>query len=125
MAFLIVTGASGVNPDWTAAQSATGDDDTAVQQAVRFPRNIQECHGAEFTHTGAHTDTCMNEHARTQTFVCLYLRLCYQVVLTAFQQEKEVKLKSSPADLVTETDQRVETIILSAIRSQYPQHRFY
>lgn len=67
----------------------------------------------------------MNGHARTQTFVCLYLRLCYQVVLTAFQQEKEVKLKSSPADLVTETDQRVETIILSAIRSQYPQHRFY
>uniref|UniRef100_A0AAX7VUC2 Inositol-phosphate phosphatase n=1 Tax=Astatotilapia calliptera TaxID=8154 RepID=A0AAX7VUC2_ASTCA len=47
-----------------------------------------------------------------------------KVVLTAFQQEKEVKLKSSPADLVTETDQRVETIILSAIRSQYPQHRF-
>uniref|UniRef100_A0A3Q4GCT2 Inositol-phosphate phosphatase n=1 Tax=Neolamprologus brichardi TaxID=32507 RepID=A0A3Q4GCT2_NEOBR len=46
------------------------------------------------------------------------------VVLTAFQQEKEVKLKSSPADLVTETDQRVEMILLSAIRSQYPQHRF-
>ncbi|XP_035770839.1 inositol monophosphatase 1-like [Neolamprologus brichardi] len=48
-----------------------------------------------------------------------------KVVLTAFQQEKEVKLKSSPADLVTETDQRVEMILLSAIRSQYPQHRFY
>ncbi|KAL3989221.1 hypothetical protein ACER0C_013539 [Sarotherodon galilaeus] len=47
-----------------------------------------------------------------------------KVVLTAFQQEKEVKLKSSPADLVTETDQRVEMIISSAIRSQYPQHRF-
>uniref|UniRef100_A0A3Q4MZ29 Inositol monophosphatase domain containing 1 n=1 Tax=Neolamprologus brichardi TaxID=32507 RepID=A0A3Q4MZ29_NEOBR len=46
-----------------------------------------------------------------------------KVVLTAFQQEKEVKLKSSPADLVTETDQRVEMILLSAIRSQYPQHR--
>uniref|UniRef100_A0A668VNN7 Inositol-1-monophosphatase n=1 Tax=Oreochromis aureus TaxID=47969 RepID=A0A668VNN7_OREAU len=40
-----------------------------------------------------------------------------QVVLTAFQQEKEVKLKSSPADLVTETDQRVEMIISSAIRT--------
>lgn len=59
------------------------------------------------------------------TNVCLYLRVCHQVVLTAFQQEKEVKLKSSPADLVTETDQRVEMILLSAIRSQYPEHRFY
>uniref|UniRef100_A0A3Q0R6X7 Inositol-phosphate phosphatase n=1 Tax=Amphilophus citrinellus TaxID=61819 RepID=A0A3Q0R6X7_AMPCI len=37
---------------------------------------------------------------------------------------KEVKLKSSPADLVTETDQRVEKILIAAIRNQYPQHRF-
>ncbi|XP_030607893.1 inositol monophosphatase 1-like [Archocentrus centrarchus] len=47
-----------------------------------------------------------------------------EVVLTAFQQQKEVKLKSSPADLVTETDQRVEKILIAAIRNQYPQHRF-
>uniref|UniRef100_A0AAQ5ZQB9 Inositol-phosphate phosphatase n=1 Tax=Amphiprion ocellaris TaxID=80972 RepID=A0AAQ5ZQB9_AMPOC len=46
------------------------------------------------------------------------------VVLSAFQQHKEVKLKSSPADLVTETDQRVEKILISAIRNRYPQHRF-
>ncbi|KAE8290461.1 Inositol monophosphatase 1 [Larimichthys crocea] len=38
--------------------------------------------------------------------------------------EKEVKLKSSPADLVTETDQRVEKILISAIRNKYPEHRF-
>uniref|UniRef100_A0AAQ5XJH2 Inositol-phosphate phosphatase n=1 Tax=Amphiprion ocellaris TaxID=80972 RepID=A0AAQ5XJH2_AMPOC len=42
------------------------------------------------------------------------------VVLSAFQQHKEVKLKSSPADLVTETDQRVEKILISAIRNRYP-----
>lgn len=71
MAFLIVTGASGVNPDWTAAQSATGDDDTEVQQAVRFPRNIQECHGAEFTHTGAHRH--VHERTRAHTNVCVPL----------------------------------------------------
>ncbi|KAM6918688.1 inositol monophosphatase 1-like [Xenentodon cancila] len=47
-----------------------------------------------------------------------------EVVLSAFQQQKEVKLKSSPADLVTETDQRVESILISAIRERYPQHRF-
>uniref|UniRef100_A0A3P8RQR3 Inositol-1-monophosphatase n=1 Tax=Amphiprion percula TaxID=161767 RepID=A0A3P8RQR3_AMPPE len=38
--------------------------------------------------------------------------------------ENAVKLKSSPADLVTETDQRVEKILISAIRNRYPQHRF-
>ncbi|XP_054870752.1 inositol monophosphatase 1-like isoform X2 [Amphiprion ocellaris] len=48
-----------------------------------------------------------------------------EVVLSAFQQHKEVKLKSSPADLVTETDQRVEKILISAIRNRYPQHRFH
>lgn len=46
-----------------------------------------------------------------------------EVVLSAFQQQKEVKLKSSPADLVTETDQRVEKILISAITNRYPDHR--
>ncbi|GAA6235090.1 inositol monophosphatase 1-like [Lates japonicus] len=47
-----------------------------------------------------------------------------EIILSAFQQQKEVKLKSSPADLVTETDQRVEKILISAIRTKYPLHRF-
>ncbi|XP_028297158.1 inositol monophosphatase 1-like [Gouania willdenowi] len=47
-----------------------------------------------------------------------------EVILSAFQQQKEVRLKSSPADLVTETDQQVEKMLISAIRRKYPQHRF-
>ncbi|KAM4605315.1 inositol monophosphatase 1-like [Polymixia lowei] len=47
-----------------------------------------------------------------------------QVVLDAFKRPKEVMLKSSPADLVTETDQRVEKILISAIRDKYPEHKF-
>ncbi|XP_074544630.1 inositol monophosphatase 1-like [Halichoeres trimaculatus] len=47
-----------------------------------------------------------------------------EVVLTAFKKQKDVKLKSSPADLVTETDQQVEKILISAIRNKYPDHRF-
>lgn len=47
-----------------------------------------------------------------------------EVVLAAFNGQKEVRLKSSPADLVTETDQRVEKMLISSIRKQYPQHRF-
>uniref|UniRef100_A0A3B4TVC3 Inositol-phosphate phosphatase n=1 Tax=Seriola dumerili TaxID=41447 RepID=A0A3B4TVC3_SERDU len=47
-----------------------------------------------------------------------------EIVLLAFQQQKQVHLKSSPADLVTETDQRVEKILINAIRNKYPLHRF-
>ncbi|KAM9719123.1 LOW QUALITY PROTEIN: inositol monophosphatase 1-like [Menidia menidia] len=47
-----------------------------------------------------------------------------EVVLSALKQKQEVSLKSSPADLVTETDQRVEKILISAIRKQFPDHRF-
>ncbi|CAB1453183.1 unnamed protein product [Pleuronectes platessa] len=47
-----------------------------------------------------------------------------EVVLSAIQQQKEVKLKSSPADLVTETDERVEKLLVDAIRNRYPLHRF-
>lgn len=47
-----------------------------------------------------------------------------QIVLAAFDQQKNVKLKSSPADLVTETDQQVEKTLISAIRNKYPRHRF-
>ncbi|XP_034469785.1 inositol monophosphatase 1-like [Hippoglossus hippoglossus] len=47
-----------------------------------------------------------------------------EVVLSAIQQQKEVKLKSSPADLVTETDERVEKILINAIKNRYPLHRF-
>ncbi|CAJ1073218.1 hypothetical protein L3Q82_021029%2C partial [Xyrichtys novacula] len=51
-------------------------------------------------------------------------RQASEVVLPAFQQQKDVALKSSPADLVTETDQRVERILIAAIRNKYPAHRF-
>ncbi|KAK5889701.1 hypothetical protein CesoFtcFv8_015680 [Champsocephalus esox] len=47
-----------------------------------------------------------------------------ETVLAAFVLQKEVQLKSSPADLVTETDQRVEQILISAIRARFPLHRF-
>ncbi|XP_029380892.1 inositol monophosphatase 1-like [Echeneis naucrates] len=47
-----------------------------------------------------------------------------EIILNAFKQQKQVHLKSSQADLVTETDLRVETILKSAIRDKYPVHRF-
>lgn len=39
-------------------------------------------------------------------------------------QSSLVELKSSPVDLVTETDQQVEKLIIAKIKSQYPDHHF-
>lgn len=58
------------------------------------------------------------------SWLLLVCMLVCQIVLAAFQQQKDVKLKSSPADLVTETDQQVEKILIAAIRRRYPDHRF-
>lgn len=32
--------------------------------------------------------------------------------------------KSSPVDLVTDTDQKVENFIISLIKEKYPSHRY-
>jgi len=45
------------------------------------------------------------------------------VVACAVQQEKCVRSKSTPTDLVTEADQQVEDLIISTLRSRYPEHR--
>ncbi|RXM30909.1 Inositol monophosphatase 2 [Acipenser ruthenus] len=51
-------------------------------------------------------------------------RTAGQVIREAFKHEKEVSTKSSPVDLVTETDRLVEDLIISSLREKYPSHRF-
>lgn len=47
-----------------------------------------------------------------------------QVVKAAFALEKRVETKSSAADLVTETDQNVEKMIIGTLREKFPDHCF-
>uniref|UniRef100_H3AKK7 Inositol-1-monophosphatase n=1 Tax=Latimeria chalumnae TaxID=7897 RepID=H3AKK7_LATCH len=47
-----------------------------------------------------------------------------EVIREALKKEMSVMLKSSPADLVTETDQKVESMIISTIKEKFPSHRF-
>ncbi|KAH9502389.1 Inositol monophosphatase 1 [Bulinus truncatus] len=47
-----------------------------------------------------------------------------QMIRDAFWKEKTVDTKSSYADLVTETDQAVESTVKSMIKSKYPNHKF-
>uniref|UniRef100_H3C6H2 Inositol-1-monophosphatase n=1 Tax=Tetraodon nigroviridis TaxID=99883 RepID=H3C6H2_TETNG len=66
----------------------------------------------------------MSDWTDCLTFGLSLVRQTKELVLSALEQQKDVKLKSSPADLVTETDQRVEKVLISAIRTRFPQHRF-
>lgn len=57
--------------------------------------------------------------------------LCVEVTKTAgkmireaLQKDIAVMQKSSPVDLVTETDQKVEQLIISSIKEKYPTHSF-
>nr|XP_022342100.1 inositol monophosphatase 1-like [Crassostrea virginica]XP_022342101.1 inositol monophosphatase 1-like [Crassostrea virginica] len=47
-----------------------------------------------------------------------------EVVKEAFYKEKEQKTKESYADIVTETDQAVEKLIISLLKEKYPTHQF-
>lgn len=47
------------------------------------------------------------------------------MICEALKNEMNVMIKSSPADLVTVTDQKVEQMLLSSIKEKYPSHRYF
>ncbi|XP_034524398.1 inositol monophosphatase 1 [Ailuropoda melanoleuca] len=48
-----------------------------------------------------------------------------EVVREAIKNEMNVMIKSSPADLVTATDQKIEKMLISSIKGKYPSHRYF
>lgn len=53
----------------------------------------------------------------------IYIFFC-QMIREALQKDISIMEKSSPVDLVTETDQKVEQFIISSIKEKYPTHRY-
>ncbi|KAM6953540.1 inositol monophosphatase 1-like [Aplochiton taeniatus] len=47
-----------------------------------------------------------------------------KVIREALKKDIAIMQKSSPVDLVTETDQRVEKLIISSIKEKFPTHSF-
>ncbi|XP_062986961.1 inositol monophosphatase 1 isoform X2 [Elgaria multicarinata webbii] len=47
-----------------------------------------------------------------------------EVVREALTKEIDIMIKSSPADLVTVTDQKVENMLISSLKEKYPSHSF-
>jgi len=51
--------------------------------------------------------------------------LCFcQEVRDAFGKKKEVSTKTAYADLVTETDTKVENMIIGFLQKKFPTHRY-
>ncbi|KAM3849897.1 inositol monophosphatase 1-like, partial [Diretmus argenteus] len=46
------------------------------------------------------------------------------MVRAALQDDMKVMMKSSSVDLVTQTDQEVEKLIIQSVKEQFPTHRF-
>ncbi|XP_055353671.1 inositol monophosphatase 1-like [Paramacrobiotus metropolitanus] len=47
-----------------------------------------------------------------------------ETIRTAMKAEKNITLKSSVVDLVTETDKAVEAFIIDSLKGRYPDHKF-
>lgn len=47
-----------------------------------------------------------------------------EIIKDAFYREKKVSEKSSPTDLVTETDQEVEKVLIRSLADKFPEYRF-
>ncbi|XP_041659587.1 inositol monophosphatase 1-like [Cheilinus undulatus] len=47
-----------------------------------------------------------------------------EVVREALLGDREVMTKSSSVDLVTQTDQKVEKLIIQSVKEKFPSHRF-
>uniref|UniRef100_H2ZVZ8 Inositol monophosphatase 2 n=1 Tax=Latimeria chalumnae TaxID=7897 RepID=H2ZVZ8_LATCH len=47
-----------------------------------------------------------------------------KVIREALKKDKQVRTKTSAADLVTETDRNVETLIISSLKQKFPTHRY-
>ncbi|MEQ2183175.1 hypothetical protein GOODEAATRI_029960, partial [Goodea atripinnis] len=54
-----------------------------------------------------------------------YVESCTnQVVRDAVRDDRKVMTKSSAVDLVTQTDQKVEQLIIQSVKEKFPEHRY-
>lgn len=57
-------------------------------------------------------------------YAVILARQAGEMIREALKNEMNVMIKSSPADLVTVTDQKVEKMLMSSIKEKYPYHSF-
>ena len=52
------------------------------------------------------------------------VKKCGDVIKSAFHAEKKISEKSAPNDLVTDTDQLVEKMLIEGLREKYPDSMY-
>merc|ERR1711915_896392 len=57
-------------------------------------------------------------------FALQLVKECGETIKKAFTKEKMISEKSAPNDLVTETDQQVEKMLIGGLREKFPQSKF-
>jgi len=57
-------------------------------------------------------------------FSLALVKKCGEVIKAAFNAEKKISEKSAPNDLVTETDQLVEKMLIGGLKEKFPDSRF-
>ncbi|EDM00988.1 Inositol (myo)-1(or 4)-monophosphatase 1, isoform CRA_a [Rattus norvegicus] len=57
-------------------------------------------------------------------YAVILARQAGEMIREALKNKMDVMIKSSPADLVTVTDQKVEKMLMSSIKEKYPYHSF-
>lgn len=65
--------------------------------------------------------SCSTEYFSIKINLNVFL---FQLVAERNSQRKTIELKSCNIDLVTETDQQVEKLLMDGIRAKYPEHQF-
>merc|ERR1711892_795371 len=63
-------------------------------------------------------------YAEQFEFSLALVKKCGEVIKAAFNADKKICKKSSHTDLVTETDQLVEKMLIGGLRERFPDSRF-
>ena len=59
------------------------------------------------------------ELIKLNKFKCFF----FQLINSAIKKKKNVEMKSSPKDLVTETDKAVEDLLISNLKKHFNDHK--
>ncbi|XP_029447417.1 inositol monophosphatase 1 [Rhinatrema bivittatum] len=103
--------------DWKVRGSGTSRQKERTPKSGRKQLSARSPLGVTQVKMGDPWQECMD-------FAIAIARKAGEVICGALKKEARIMLKSSPADLVTETDQKVEAMIISSIKEKFPSHSF-
>ncbi|KAF4524446.1 hypothetical protein B566_EDAN013464 [Ephemera danica] len=97
--------------------TASGDSESSLKQGVGGREKKYEKITHDIANMSLDVERCYN--------VALKLTIeAGKVIAEAMNREKVVKSKTSSDDVVTETDKKVEELLINGLKAEFPDHRF-